>query len=130
VDETDRYEDNVSKRRAKRLTTNAIMRGFVGTVVQFCLDDDDEFDTQNRRASTHDTIGWGTTPERRAVRCVHQSHHLQRAERRDVGTADDVRQRRDDRIYVDDEPGHGRSESGMILLKGGGRVGLVKFLIF
>lgn len=27
VDETDRYEDNQSKRRAKRLTTSAVMRG-------------------------------------------------------------------------------------------------------
>jgi hypothetical protein len=29
VDETDRYEDNQSKRRAKRITTAAVMRGFV-----------------------------------------------------------------------------------------------------
>ncbi|KAF9464558.1 hypothetical protein BDZ94DRAFT_1255998 [Collybia nuda] len=29
VDETDRYEDNQSKRRAKRMTTSAIMRGIV-----------------------------------------------------------------------------------------------------
>jgi len=29
VDETDRYEDNQSKRRAKRMTTTAIMRGIV-----------------------------------------------------------------------------------------------------
>ncbi|KAJ7032950.1 hypothetical protein C8F04DRAFT_1356263 [Mycena alexandri] len=29
VDETDRYEDNVSKQRAKRMTTAAIMRGIV-----------------------------------------------------------------------------------------------------
>ncbi|KAJ7735535.1 hypothetical protein DFH07DRAFT_928016 [Mycena maculata] len=29
VDETDRYEDNVSKQRAKRLTTAAVMRGIV-----------------------------------------------------------------------------------------------------
>ncbi|KAF8959831.1 hypothetical protein BDZ97DRAFT_1836095 [Flammula alnicola] len=29
VDETDRYEDNQSKRRARRLTTSAIMRGIV-----------------------------------------------------------------------------------------------------
>jgi hypothetical protein len=27
VDETDRYEDNQSKRRAKRMTTAAVMRG-------------------------------------------------------------------------------------------------------
>jgi hypothetical protein len=27
VDETDRYEDNTSKKRAKRMTTSAIMRG-------------------------------------------------------------------------------------------------------
>jgi len=27
VDETDRYEDNQSKRRARRLTTAAVMRG-------------------------------------------------------------------------------------------------------
>ncbi|KAF4566527.1 hypothetical protein EYR36_011958 [Pleurotus pulmonarius] len=30
VDETDRYEDNQSKRRARRMTTSAIMRGYVG----------------------------------------------------------------------------------------------------
>ena len=30
VDETDRYEDNQSKRRAKRKTTAAVMRGWVG----------------------------------------------------------------------------------------------------
>jgi hypothetical protein len=29
VDETDRYEDNQSKKRAKRITTAAIMRGSV-----------------------------------------------------------------------------------------------------
>ncbi|KAG1746917.1 hypothetical protein EDB19DRAFT_1894123 [Suillus lakei] len=29
VDETDRYEDNQSKRRAKRMTTSAVMRGIV-----------------------------------------------------------------------------------------------------
>ena len=29
VDETDRYEDNQSKRRAKRMTTAAVMRGWV-----------------------------------------------------------------------------------------------------
>jgi metal transporter CNNM len=29
VDETDRYEDNQSKRRAKRMTTAAVMRGCV-----------------------------------------------------------------------------------------------------
>lgn len=29
VDETDRYEDNQSKRRAKRMTTAAVMRGSV-----------------------------------------------------------------------------------------------------
>jgi len=29
VDETDRYEDNQSKKRAKRMTTAAIMRGIV-----------------------------------------------------------------------------------------------------
>jgi len=29
VDETDRYEDNQSKKRAKRITTAAIMRGIV-----------------------------------------------------------------------------------------------------
>ena len=29
VDETDRYEDNTSKRRAKRITTKAVMRGSV-----------------------------------------------------------------------------------------------------
>jgi len=29
VDETDRYEDNQSKRRAKRMTTSAVMRGSV-----------------------------------------------------------------------------------------------------
>lgn len=29
VDETDRYEDNRSKRRARRATTAAIMRGYV-----------------------------------------------------------------------------------------------------
>ena len=28
VDETDRYEDNQSKKRAKRLTNSAIMRGY------------------------------------------------------------------------------------------------------
>lgn len=27
VDETDRYEDNQSKKRAKRMTTAAVMRG-------------------------------------------------------------------------------------------------------
>jgi metal transporter CNNM len=27
VDETDRYEDNHSKKRAKRLTTSTVMRG-------------------------------------------------------------------------------------------------------
>lgn len=27
VDETDRYDDNVNKRRAKRLTNTAIMKG-------------------------------------------------------------------------------------------------------
>lgn len=29
VDETDRYEDNQSKRRAKRMTTATVMRGSV-----------------------------------------------------------------------------------------------------
>jgi metal transporter CNNM len=29
VDETDRYEDNQSKRRARRMTTATVMRGFV-----------------------------------------------------------------------------------------------------
>jgi metal transporter CNNM len=29
VDETDRYEDNQSKKRAKRMTTSAVMRGCV-----------------------------------------------------------------------------------------------------
>jgi hypothetical protein len=29
VDETDRYEDNQSKKRAKRMTTAAVMRGSV-----------------------------------------------------------------------------------------------------
>ena len=29
VDETDQFEDNQSKRRAKRITTAAVMRGFV-----------------------------------------------------------------------------------------------------
>jgi len=29
VDETDRYEDNQSKKRAKRMTTTAVMRGIV-----------------------------------------------------------------------------------------------------
>ena len=29
IDETDRYEDNHSKRRARRMTTSAIMRGIV-----------------------------------------------------------------------------------------------------
>lgn len=29
VDETDRYEDNTSKKRAKRMTTAAVMRGLV-----------------------------------------------------------------------------------------------------
>jgi metal transporter CNNM len=29
VDETDQYEDNQSKRRAKRMTTAAVMRGCV-----------------------------------------------------------------------------------------------------
>ena len=28
VDETDQYEDNQSKRRAKRMTTAAVMRGY------------------------------------------------------------------------------------------------------
>ncbi|KAJ3997193.1 hypothetical protein F5050DRAFT_1799207 [Lentinula boryana] len=32
VDETDRYEDNVSKKRARRMTTATIMRGFVNTI--------------------------------------------------------------------------------------------------
>jgi metal transporter CNNM len=27
IDETDRYEDNHSKKRAKRMTTSAVMRG-------------------------------------------------------------------------------------------------------
>ncbi|KAF8674490.1 hypothetical protein AX14_005254 [Amanita brunnescens Koide BX004] len=34
VDETDRYEDNQSKRRAKRLTTSAVMRGIVERVAK------------------------------------------------------------------------------------------------
>ena len=29
MDETDRYEDNQSKRRARRMTTATVMRGFV-----------------------------------------------------------------------------------------------------
>ncbi|PFH46900.1 hypothetical protein AMATHDRAFT_77452 [Amanita thiersii Skay4041] len=33
VDETDRYEDNQSKRRAKRMTTSAVMRGIVERAV-------------------------------------------------------------------------------------------------
>ena len=48
VDETDRYEDNQSKRRAKRMTTAAVMRGcvvcsrlssfFVGITSRFFVD--------------------------------------------------------------------------------------------
>jgi metal transporter CNNM len=34
VDETDRYEDNQSKKRAKRITTAAIMRG---SVALYCI---------------------------------------------------------------------------------------------
>jgi CBS domain containing-hemolysin-like protein len=41
VDETDQFEDNQSKRRAKRMTTAAVMRGCVSLLTHFSHTADD-----------------------------------------------------------------------------------------
>lgn len=41
VDETDQFEDNQSKRRAKRMTTAAVMRGCVFLLTHFSHTADD-----------------------------------------------------------------------------------------
>ncbi|KAF5346076.1 hypothetical protein D9756_010834 [Leucocoprinus leucothites] len=60
VDETDRYEDNQSKKRAKRLTTAAVMRGIVERRIRDASIDNDRTPLLNG-SGRRPSVGYGAT---------------------------------------------------------------------